>query len=72
MTLFMETNVPDIYAAAEACPVFSGAKRRVHWPFPDPSQARGSEQEQLAVYRGVCDAIRTRIETELLETERPH
>ncbi len=53
-------------AAAEACPVFLGAKRQRHWSFPDPSQATGTEEEQLAVYREVRDAIRSRIETELL------
>ena len=56
--------------AAEACPVFPGAKARLHWSFPDPSQATGTEEEQLAVYRRVRDAVRARIEAELLrETE---
>ena len=45
-------------SAAEACPIFPGARRRLHWSFPDPSQARGGEEEQLAVYRRVRDAIR--------------
>lgn len=53
-------------AAAEACPLFPGAKHRRHWSFPDPSQARGGEEEQRAVYRSVRDAIRERIESELL------
>jgi arsenate reductase len=53
-------------AAAEACPIFPGARHLRHWSFPDPSQANGSQQEQLAVYRQVRDAIRARIETELL------
>jgi arsenate reductase (thioredoxin) len=52
--------------ANEACPVFFGAKERLHWSFPDPSKATGSEDEQLAVYRAVRDAIRERIERELL------
>jgi arsenate reductase (thioredoxin) len=52
-------------AAVEACPVFFGAKRQRHWSFPDPSKATGSEEEQLAVYREIRDAIRSRIETEL-------
>jgi arsenate reductase (thioredoxin) len=52
--------------ANEACPVFPGAKQRLHWSFPDPSQATGSEAEQLAVYRDVRDAIRARIERELI------
>ncbi len=55
-------------SAAEACPVFLGAKRQRHWSFPDPSQATGSEDEQLDVYRRVRDAIRSRIQTELLNT----
>jgi len=57
--------------ANEACPVFLGAKERLHWSFPDPSRATGTEEEQLAVYRDVRDAIRTRIEQGLIErTER--
>jgi arsenate reductase len=52
--------------ANEACPVFFGARRRLHWSFPDPSRATGTEAEQLAVYRHVRDAIRARIERELL------
>ncbi|HZS92797.1 MAG TPA: arsenate reductase ArsC [Chloroflexota bacterium] len=59
--------------ANEACPVFLGAKARLHWSFPDPSKATGTEDEQLTVYRAVRDAIRQRIETELLvpEAEAP-
>jgi arsenate reductase len=52
--------------ANEACPVFFGAKERLHWSFPDPSKATGSEDEQLTVYRHVRDAIRERIERDLL------
>jgi arsenate reductase len=52
--------------ANETCPVFFGAKERLHWSFPDPSRAAGTEEEQLAVYRQVRDAIRARIERELL------
>ena len=32
--------------ANEACPVFPGTKRRLHWSFRDPSQAEGSEEER--------------------------
>jgi arsenate reductase len=52
--------------ANESCPVFFGAKVRVHWSFPDPSRATGTEDEQLAVYRHVRDAIGQRIERELI------
>ena len=53
--------------ANEACPVSPGAARR-HWSFPDPSKAIGSDEEQLAVYRRVRDAIRARVE-ELVREE---
>ncbi len=53
--------------ANEACPLFLGAKERLHWSFPDPSRATGMEEEQLATYRTVRDAIRARIERELLD-----
>jgi arsenate reductase len=56
--------------ANEACPVFFGANARLHWSFPDPSRATGTEEQQLAVYRQVRDAIRQRIERELLTTSR--
>lgn len=52
--------------ANEACPVFFGARERLHWSFPDPSKAEGSQEQQLEVYREVRDAIRARIEQELL------
>jgi arsenate reductase len=52
--------------AAEACPVFPGARRRLHWSFPDPSKATGSEAERLAVYRRVRDDIARHIRDELL------
>jgi arsenate reductase len=52
--------------ANEACPSFYGARRRLHWSLPDPSRAKGTEEEQLAVYRQVRDALRRRIEAELL------
>jgi arsenate reductase len=32
--------------ANEACPVFFGARERLHWSFPDPSQATGTDEEQ--------------------------
>lgn len=53
--------------ANEACPIFPGAGRRLHWSFDDPSKATGTEAEQLATYRRVRDAIRARIEVELLD-----
>jgi arsenate reductase (thioredoxin) len=49
--------------AAEECPYFPRARRKAHWGFPDPSKASGSEEERLAIFRQVRDAIASRIET---------
>jgi arsenate reductase len=57
-------------AANEACPVFPGAKRRLHWSFRDPSQATGDEEERLGVFREVRDEILVRIEEELVPVGR--
>ena len=51
--------------ANEACPFFPEATTRLHWSLRDPSQARGSEEERLAVFRSVRDELRSRIEQEL-------
>ena len=48
--------------AAEECPYFPRALRQEHWGFPDPSAATGTEAERLDVFRGVRDAIATRID----------
>ncbi|SRR5579883_931796 len=55
--------------ANEACPFFPGGKHRLHWSFPDPSTATGTDDEKLAVYRTVRDAIRIRLK-EILSSER--
>ena len=48
--------------AAEECPYFPGARRQEHWGFPDPSAVIGSDEERLAAFRSVRDAIAQRIE----------
>lgn len=57
--------------ARESCPVFPGAKQLAHWPFPDPAEAEGSEEEKLAVFRAVRDAIRERIRAFLQSESAP-
>lgn len=47
--------------ANDACPVFPGGKRRLHWSFPDPSTASGTDDERLATFRRVRDAIGERV-----------
>jgi arsenate reductase len=55
--------------ANASCPIFPGGKRRLHWSLPDPSQAQGTEEEQLAAYRQVRDDLRRRIESALLRDQ---
>ncbi len=49
-------------AAREACPVFPGARRQLHWSFEDPAAAVGSEAERLAVFRRIRDEIDAAVE----------
>ena len=48
--------------AAESCPMFPGKAERIHWSFPDPSAATGSEEQRLAVFRKVRDDIEARLQ----------
>lgn len=47
--------------AKESCPVFPGDGQVLHWPFYDPAEAKGSDEEQLSVFRRVRDEIRNAI-----------
>ena len=51
--------------ANEACPVFPGARERLHWSLPDPSAVTG--EERLWAFRGVRDRIQALIRSELLD-----
>lgn len=54
--------------ARESCPVFVGKGRKRHQSFPDPSLLQGTEEEILAGFRAVRDAIRSWIEEEFSVT----
>ena len=56
--------------AREACPYFPGADDTAHWGFDDPSEAQGSEEQRLAVFRRVRDEIRDRIRMFILAASR--
>jgi arsenate reductase (thioredoxin) len=56
--------------AREACPVFPGAEQTAHWGFDDPSEATGTEEERLAVYRRVRDEIAGRVRMFVLAAAR--
>ncbi len=47
--------------ANERCPWVPGSVQRLHWSFPDPSRATGTEEERLAVFRRVRDQIEERL-----------
>ena len=47
--------------ARETCPVLPGAGRRLHWSLDDPAAVRGSDEERMAAFRRVRDALAERI-----------
>ena len=59
-------------AAGEACPVWPpcGGKppTKLHWSFPDPAAAKGSEDEKRQAFERVFAGIRARIDA-FLESE---
>ena len=50
-------------ASAERCPVFPGNGQRLHWGFPDPSSATGSDEERRNKVRAIRDEIRHQVTT---------
>jgi arsenate reductase len=47
--------------AREACPVFPGNTKHLHWPFEDPAAAEGSEEQRRAAFRKIRNQIHGRI-----------
>jgi arsenate reductase len=47
--------------AAEKCPIFPAERKRLHWPFPDPSKATGSMEEKFTYIRPIRDQIREQV-----------
>lgn len=54
-------------SAREACPVWPNAESMLHWPFDDPAEAAGTDEEQLSVFRRVREEIADRIKRFLAE-----
>jgi arsenate reductase len=48
-------------SAQQQCPFFPGAARMLHVGFPDPGRAPGTEDEIMAVFRRVRDAMRGKL-----------
>jgi len=51
--------------AKESCPVFTGATQTLHWPFDDPADATGTDEEKMKTFRRVRDEIKTKIQNYL-------
>ena len=50
--------------AKETCPFFPYGKKFLHQSFPDPASVLGSEEERLAAFRRIREAIRLWVEKE--------
>lgn len=48
--------------AKERCPIFPAEKKRLHWPFPDPSAVQGSFEEKLKKVRPIQHEIRDKVQ----------
>ena len=59
--------------AAESCPTFPGASKKLHWSFPDPFRGDGSAEKILEEFRKVRDGIHARFKAFALNgpSERP-
>jgi arsenate reductase len=53
--------------AERSCPTFARAARREHWPFDDPDQSAGAEEQRLAVFRRVRDQIRAAVRNRIMD-----
>ena len=59
----VETVITVCGNADQACPVYPGQVHRFHWPFEDPAQAGGTEEEQLALFRRVRDEMKAKFDS---------
>lgn len=51
--------------AKESCPVYFGKAAKYHWPFYDPAEATGTEEEILKAFRNVREEIFEKLKKEL-------
>ncbi len=62
--------------AAANCPVFPGEGSKLHWPFADPAEATGSEDQIMNSFRKVRDEIALRVRAwlkdRIAESESSH
>lgn len=53
-------------AASQACPIFLGKHKKLHWSTPDPAAVKGSEEEITQAFDTAFESLKKRIEEELL------
>ena len=66
----IETVITVCGKADQVCPNYPGQVHRFHWPFDDPAQATGSEEERMKVFRRVRDEIKAKFEAYAAERRR--
>lgn len=54
--------------ARDSCPSFANAAEVLHWPFDDPADATGTDEQQMLVFRRVRDEIKSRISEYLTQS----
>jgi arsenate reductase (thioredoxin) len=54
--------------AKQRCPIFPRTYKFLHWSLEDPTEAVGSHDERMTVFRRVRDEIKSRIDQELPRT----
>jgi arsenate reductase len=47
--------------------VFPGLRKRLNWPFPDPEDLQGSDEEKKDGTRRIRDTIRSKIKHRIKE-----
>lgn len=55
--------------AQESCPVYPSETTTLHWPFDDPADATGDDEEQMVMFRRVRDEIKEQISSYLAQSE---
>lgn len=49
-------------AAGEACPIFPGQPRKLHWSIPDPGRVIGTEDETNTAFDQIFFLLKSKIE----------
>lgn len=57
--------------AKDSCPVIAGAQKTLHWPFIDPADADGTDEQKRTIFRRVRDQIKQKI-SDYLDGEDTH